>query len=428
MKLIPEELKGQGLHVYCNKCKRQLSADSTCKDSGSDVKSCQSKEKWKYKMVFHVPQPNGPGKKKTTISKAKTLTGAIKELEEKKKEMKSGFSPIRKERTLKEGIQLFLEKKFGTGEYSDVETKLSKQHQQDILRVVERFLLSLKRSGKNPDVMLLNDLDDSVLAPFYKLLREEFEIGRRTRDRHTRIMRSFMRFLEDRGIYNGGNFFMTHSVSAVNESPVAVTDQELEKVLSSIKPENGWGIKGTNRRKYYYRDWLPFMFRLARLTGLRNEELYQLSVNDIKEFEKDGEKFKLIVTHNLKVERLKAEEEKEVLKVIPVTAELESLLEELREHNISSDKVVETNLTLGPFKDFIGRAFTHFYKTAFPGQQHKVFKQIRKANYSEIAGLLGEQAKHLTGHTEKAILDKHYVDKIMAAMKLMEIKKSEKKS
>lgn len=426
MKLIPEELKGQGLHVYCNKCKRQLSANSVCGKDNKPVRQCQSKDKWKYKMVFHVPEPNGPGRKKTAICESRTLTGAIKELEEAKRLKASIVSPIKRERTLKEGIKVFLEKKFNKGEFESSDRVLSKQHKDDILRVIGRFLESLKSSGRNPDAMLLNDLDDGILAPFYELLRVQLELGKTTTDRHTRIMRSFFRFIENRGMYNGGNLFMTHDVGSVSASPVAITDDQLDKVLKVITPEYGIGVKGTNRKKNYYRPWLPFMIRLARLTGLRHEELFSLKVSDIASYEKEGKEFKLIVVHNLKVERLKSEKNETVLKVIPVTDELRALLGEIERQKLSTDKLIETNLTYGPFKDFIGRAFTHFYKVAFPGENHKNFKQLRKANYSDIAGILGDQANLMTGHSGKLVLDKHYVDKVMAAMKLMEIKDSKK--
>lgn len=420
MKLVPEELKGQGLHVYCNKCKRQLSANAKCGNSDKPVSSCQSKDKWKYKMIFHVPEPNGPGRKKTLICKSRTLSGAISELEKTKKQRSAAIAPIKKQRTLQEGIRVFLDKKFGTGEYLNTNTKVSKEHQKDILRVIGRFLESLRRSGRNPDAMLLNDLDDRILGPFYSLL-SDLELGPKTTDRHTRIMRNFFRFIENRGMYSGGNFFMTHDVSSVASAPVAVTDKEFAQVLSVTTEENSEGLKGTNRTKHYFRNWLPYMMRLARLTGLRTEELFQLRTSDITTFRKEGKEFKLIVVHNLKVERLKAEKNETVLKVIPVTQEIQSLLDEIHENNISSEKVFETNFAFGPFKDFIGRAFTHFYKVAFPGEQHKCFKQLRKANYSDIAGILGEEANLLTGHSGNAVLDKHYVDKIMAAIKLMEI-------
>lgn len=424
MKLVPKKYKGEGLHTYCNACKRQIT--DKCPLTQNSVKKCENKDKWRYKIVKHIPQPGGPGKKRTKICDSQTLEGALQELYSfKGSSSRNSENRIGTKRSLKEGIEVFFKKKFGEAEFKHQSKSLTKDHKEDIVRVLKRFSDSLRNSGKNPDKMYLSDLDDTVLGPFYLHL-EQFIESNSARDRHTRIMRNFLSFLQNRGMYTGANFFKTVDTEEISGSPVSVTDEEFEKVLAVITEENSVGRKGKNRLKKYYRQWLPLIFRMARLTGVRKEELYNLKWSDIYTHKKGDEKFELLIVHNLKVERLKNRDD--IVKVIPVTDSIKELLQEAKDSGLTSEKLIETTLSYKAFKDFIGRAFTHFYKIAFPEQEeHKVFKQLRKSQMSDISGMLGEEAHKLTGHSGKQILEKHYVDKIQAAIKFLEIEQKRRK-
>lgn len=417
MNLVPKKYKGQGLHNYCNACKRQITKN--CGDTDKAVNSCKNKDKWRYKIVLHVPEPNGPGKKRTKICSSKTLEGAFQELFKFKDISSAGrLEAFNKERSLNDGVEVFLKKKLGLDEFKNQSKKLSKEHKQDVIRIIERFIQSLRNSGKNPDKMNLSNLDDTVIAPFYEHI-EKFGSSSSVRDRHTRVMRNFLSFLINRGMYTGANFFKTVDTEQIFGSPEAVSKEEFEAVIKVTNDNNSWGIKGSNRKKNYYKEWVPYMFRLARLTGLRTEELYQLKWSDMTKVERGGRELSFFVVHNLKVERLK--NRSDMLKVVPVTSSLRELLEELSNQNFSGNKVIETGMKKGPFSDFISRAFTHFFKTAFPGQKHKVFKQLRKSNLSDIYAILGEDAHKLTDHSGNQILKKHYIDKVEAALKFLEL-------
>ncbi len=419
MKIIPKEYDGQGLFVYCNRCKKQFKDNCGCE------KGCVPERDWRYKMVQHVPEPNGPGKKHTKICASKTLKGALKELREFKAEqqMSSLLTSRIEGNTVQDCIDAFIRKKFNEGEYSNQKKVLSVSHKKDIIRVIERFKEALGKMNKKPVTMKIAELNASILKPFSDVVNS-YGTGGAMQDRHTRIMRNFLKFLEERGMYSGGNFFKTISTESISSSPVAVDEEELNKVISVIKPENGIGKRGTRRRKNYFTPWMHFAFRLARLTGVRVEEIYELAWKNIVSHTKKGQEFQLLVIHNLKVERLR--NEKNILKVIPITGELEELLEEIKNSKFTGDKIIESGMTLGYFRDCVSRAFTHFYEMAF-GKKDKKFKMLRKTQLTDIASYLGPDAKLLTGHSGQNILDKHYVDKVQAAIKMMELKLAEEK-
>lgn len=414
MKIIPKEYDGQGLFVYCNRCKKQFKDNCGCE------KGCVPERDWRYKMVQHVPTITGPGKKRTQICVSRTLKGALQELQKFKADYKQTFSNRDKNvcSSVQDGINAYLRKKFNEGEYSNQNKVLSETHKKDIIRVIERFKEALARMKKDPVKMKLSELNANLLSPFYDVV-SFYGTSSAMKDRHTRIMRNFIKFLEQRGMYSNGNFFETISTEGIQSSPIAVEDSELNKVISVLKPENGIGARGTKGKKNYYTPWMSFAFRLARQTGVRIEELYEMSWQNVVSHSKKGQEFQLLVVHNLKVERLK--NTKNIQKVIPITGELAALLLEIKNSKYTGEKIIESGMTFGYFRDFVSRAFTHFYRKAF-GNNDKKFKMLRKSQLSDISAYLGADANLLTDHSGKAILDKHYVDKVQAAIKMMELK------
>lgn len=414
MKLIPKKDKGQGLHLYCNKCKREVV--TKCGQTGEKPMACKFQKDWKYKMVFHVPVPGGSGRKKTKVCVSNTIEGAMLELHKHKAGVRSQrVIKVNNERTLVEGIDVFLQKKNNKAEFMGQSRILSKDHKDEIIRVLSRFTSSIRNSGRNPDKMMLTDLDDRLLAPFYSYVRT-FIKSPAAIDRHTRIMRNFLRFLTDRGMYKGANFFKTVDLNPITTSPISINDEELYAVLLRVTKENGLSRTTKGKNIDYFRPWMKYVFLLGRHTGLRTEEIYELNWENIVSI---GE-HKLLIVHNLKVERLKNTDN--ILKVVPITSELEKILSEIKVSDYTGSKIIETGYNSSYFGDLVGRAFTHFYKLTFPMSTPKHFKQLRKKQLSDIYALLGEDAHKLTDHSGNVILEKHYVDKVEAAIKLLELK------
>ncbi|MEZ4937060.1 MAG: hypothetical protein R2799_05655 [Crocinitomicaceae bacterium] len=399
--LIPEEYKGNGLSLNCKRCNKRVSKIP-----------CAHKNDWYYVLTYYIPKSGG--ERKTMFSKSRNLVEALQELEEFKRQYRD-YRPLKitKEFTLKEGIERFFQKKFSEEEFKNNSKTLSHDHKTEIVRVIGRFCEAIKLMGLDPDSLFLNDLNERCVAPFYDVI-EEYVNSTTSIDKHTRIMRSFIRFLINRGMYNGANFFLTVDTHKIESNPTSISDEEFKSVLNVISTENGWGTKGTSRKINYYRPWIKDFLLLARLTGLRREELYSLSKDSLINVE-GGLMF--IFVHNYKVERLLNEEN--IVKVLPVTDELKILIQELLNKCVSN-KLIETEMKLGYFSDFLSSSFTHFYKKAFPNKKIKNFNSLRKAYATDVYSILGEEAHKITDHSGNVILEKHYIDKVRAALKMLE--------
>lgn len=412
--MIPKRFKGTGLNVYCNKCGKTITKKCPA------LKGCNPNTDWVYKMVVYYSD-YGKKKRKTRVCISRELNEAYQELLRFREEVKGKKSQNlnNSEYSLMEGVQAFLDKKFNRGEHKRTSKTLSQGHREDILRILGRFIDSLEVNGIDTSKMMLSDLGPNVLSLFYSHI-EKFGKSNSMTDRHTRIMRSFLQYLSDRGMYSKGNFFRTVDCTPIKSSPEAISDEEFENVLKAIKPENGKGTKGASKNKDYHRDWLEPLLRIVRYTGGRVEEVFELKWENLLKIDIQGKAQQLVIFHNLKVERQKGNEV--VLKVVPVSKELSDVLEEVKNSEFSSEKIIETGLTFKSYRSFISRAFTHFYKKAYPNREkHKVYNQIRKAKITDLSAVLGEDAYKLSGHSGKAILDKHYVDKLQAAIKLLEL-------
>lgn len=264
--------------------------------------------------------------------------------------------------------------------------------------------------------MKLSDLNETMLAPFYEHLKEYDVKARSTIDRHTRIMRSFLNFLQNRGMYSGANLFKSKKTSAIKPNPISITDSEFSKILESITEENGWGIKGTKRNKNYYRKWLPELLILARHTGIRREELFDLKWSSLVTLPNGRQYF---CVKDFKISRQKKED---IYKPVPVTKKVKEILESLPK---ISDNVIPTEFhSLGAFNDFISRAFSHFYGVAISKNIKKTFKQLRKSQMTDIKSILGDKAYLASGHTSNAILDAHYIDRVEMVIKMLELEEN----
>src|SRR5690554_821664 len=134
--------------------------------------------------------------------------------------------------------------------------------------------------GVNIQTTPINDLTSEVLAPFYKDLKYKYLLKKAAIDKHTRIMRSFLKFLTDAGTYNGANFFKTIGLEAISGDQTTISDDEFEKIMKVITKENGISYSRGDRRNYY-KKWLKDVFFIGRHTGLRRAELYHLKWKDI---------------------------------------------------------------------------------------------------------------------------------------------------
>lgn len=401
IRLVPKKYKGLGLKVWCNECRAEQTQNNPC----------SHKIRWKYKILI---QKNNKKFRKTC--KSTELQDALHELYDYKKEIECCSKiPVNTVHTpsLRDGISRYLDSVFKRNEFQDEQENTS-DYEKECLLVLERFHNSLEIEGYNPDVLLLTEINEKMLAPFYKHIKECGVKASATKDKHTRIMRAFLEFLTKRGMYSGPNLFKSIKTSGIESNPISITDDELDKILNSITKDNGWGLKGSNRKKNYYRDWLPSFILLARHTGLRREELFELSWSKLVTLP-SGKKY--FVVKDFKKSRQK---KKEFFKPVPVTKKVNEVLNSLPSK--SEGKVISTDfISVNSFKDFISRAFSHFYKVAVSGDKKKTFKQLRKSQMTDIRAILGDKAHLVSGHGSNVVLDNHYVDRLEMAIKMLEL-------
>jgi integrase len=152
-------------------------------------------------------------------------------------------------------------------------------------------------------------------------------------------------------------------------------------------------------------------FNLALDTGLRREEFLTLSWNDI--FYSDVDKQYMIITDNLKVERMTGKEYDK--KLVAVNKDLEKLLNQLGWLELKDSK----HFIIDPFRKanietMMGnctKAFTHYYKKAFPDRAHKTLGTLRKTYISYLNKSVGDDSIKYTSHSSLKVQKNHYIDK-----------------
>ncbi len=400
--MVPENKKWHGLIVFCNECKKSQTAKN----------HCGHKNRWVYKTDFKFER-----KRYSKVLKSDNLQDAFSELIGFKDSIKnvkvSPLNLISKDFTILESMEKYFAKVTCQQEFKYNKRK-TKDHQNECLRVVNRFGSSLEAAGICLATTPIDNLTVAVLKVFYAYLDENFNIHSDSGiDKHTRILRAFFEFLKKVGMYHGANFFKAIETNSIEGNPVTLTDDEYQKVLEVITPENGVKIHNGVTRNQYSK-WLKSAIIIGRHTGLRRDELYNLTWSSIIEHE-GGRFFNII---DLKVSQQKG---KIYSKVAPITDELYEYLLLIKEDS-TGDKIIESGLSKTTFRDNLSRAFTHFYGVAYPNQKVKNFKYLRKTHITELSSILGEEAYQASGHAGSRVLEKHYIDRVAATMMFSKFK------
>jgi|SRR4051812_32330058 hypothetical protein len=99
------------------------------------------------------------------------------------------------------------------------------------------------------------------------------------------------------------------------------------------------------------------------------------------------------------------------VKYVPITASLKKLLLKCGYlNNKGSDKFIipfPQKFKISYVQDIISRAFTHYIRLI---TDRKIeFKDLRKTYITSITMALGDKAKLFTGHSDDAVIQKHYL-------------------
>lgn len=430
---IPKNKKIPGLVVYCIGC--NTNAYETCKKTGKSLKTCQSGEKHRFKLYF---QPKGSSKRITKTFETRDLDEAItqaitykKEWGEKnvlvktESENKLITNKPEKEQTkpywlihIMAGYIGFLNNE---GVPSHRVKERSKAHIRDVEHAFKVFCECLSANGYSVNSIRYDQINDKIIGELFTFLTEEKQFSNRNFNKYFSYFTSFSSWAKKQG-YSTQNLFEDAPRKRIRPNPQAINKEEFDNLIKATTRENGTAIDKNGRKRNYYRDWMQFAFRLALLSGRRREELINLKFSDI-ESDKEGTLL-YIKCPDIKVNRQQgviAEEDKKI-NFIPIPRDLATLLSEMgyEEHKNSDTYILAPNIQSHRNKamaDALSWGFQHFYSKLNTGR-HLTFKCLRKTYITSVSLFTGGNAKNITGHSDDAVIQKHYLDRAVIAKSL----------
>ena len=419
---IPSKYKRLGLKVKCLHCKWQL-GDGKCHGDKSKIKgigSCNHKDKHRLNAVVCVPGSGGA--RKTKILDARTIDGAIEEMNQFREQLRIGNYQNIDEVEISKPTYLnyaadYLDCLNGVNTPEHLVRLRSKGHIRDNKRALTIFGEILQKHGCNLELLQLKDIKDRHVELFYQYLIYELKLGNTTKNKYMVMMKTFFNWCIEMKDFTGKNLFAKSELVFERQDKEIVSKTEFEKLLSVITLENGISYKHDENRNYY-RPWLINAYRLALEIGERSEPIVTLKWSDIIEFENGAEIFKIT---NLKANRIKTGKDKgKYIRYIPITKSLKKLLIEFgyNEKKGSDSYVLETEKgqSVPYIMQLITRSFSHYVSKA--ELRHIVFKDLRKTYISHLTMVMGEKSVIFTGHGDEKVLKDHYLSSAFLAANL----------
>ena len=204
--------------------------------------------------------------------------------------------------------------------------------------------------------------------------------------------------------------------SPVLQNPQTISEEEFTMLLE--KAVQGEGLKnyekGQKRQRNYHRDFIPEVFKFGLYSGRRIEEILNVKFSYIHE---ENNEPVLIRTPDIKVNRIQKRIKPEEIKYIyiPITNALKDLL-----YSLGYEKYKGTeNYIIAPENksnrnramcDLVSRAFSLYY-SQLNTNRNLTFKSLRKTYITQLSLYMGGNAKAITGHSDDAVIEKHYLDK-----------------
>ncbi len=438
LKPIPKDCPVAGLEVFCNHSDCQTNIKSHCKSNHLSLEDCAHPECLRYKIYFHLSGTKN--KRITKTFESRNYKTVLKEATKFKETLKQGGSanvlppPELKERKQVEIPAVAIDNllplmaKYLTFISGDISIPLhlrksrSTPYVSEIERCFKILIDLLKKERYHPDTLKIGDIEKNIVGKFFEYLQSEKKLSNRSINKQVSFLRTFYHWIvKHEGIQVNNPFAFVVKLPEYS-NPLAITNEEFQKVLEVTTPEKGMmQYGGVKEWRNMYRPWLKDAFKLALFTGRRREEIINFMWRDIIK-DKSGTPI-LISSADRKVNNIqhRTEEGQKKINYIPITAELYQLLLDLGYEKFKgSDQYIlapQVNMQRNKsMADAISRSFSHFFKLSNPARKLK-FKSIRKAYLTSMQVRTGD-AKIVSGHSGNAVLEKHYFDKAVIAQSL----------
>ncbi|MFI5220002.1 MAG: tyrosine-type recombinase/integrase [Bacteroidia bacterium] len=422
-----KRIRGLGLTVYCYQCKTNVS--DVCKETGKPLQKCPFGGKHVFKDYQNIPK--GGNSRRTKVLKTRNLNEAIKQAIDFAKEVKENGKPDKKTKESKieieqaentprsfvNAIARYMAYLHNENVPMHRQKNRSKAYLKEIDRTLTDLAEGLKKSKFDPSVVEVNDLDDAMVGKVYEHLNKK-GFSPRSFNKYLKHCSGFINWYIKE--YNAPlrNWFESVNRKKTNTNPLAITQEEYNKLLQRITPENGIQKypKGKKHERNFFRPWLKDGIALALESGRRREEVSTAKYSDIIHSD-DGIPL-YIKVEDYKVNRIQGRTEDDEKKYIyiPVTESLKELLVKMGyEKYQNSDKyILAPDATVDRVKGMpedLTRGFTHFYKQLNTGRE-LTFKCLRKTYITNLSIFMGgNNAKAISGHSNDEVIERHYLAK-----------------
>ncbi len=415
-----------GLTRYCMSCQRNISLK--CFENGKSLKQCPHTEDHVYKMYVHVKGTKNSRKTKILNARAK-LEAEIEGLQFRKETNENSFEreamPAVEKRTKSKNTPHLLvhamARYIGFLNNENVpEHRIelrSRDHIKDVERALEEFVQCLKQNEFDLSTFSVEQINDELMGKLYAYYNSR-KFAPITYNKRLSHLTSFMNHYiktYDKGLEN---WFEGIGRKPVNTNSEAISSRaEFESLLKIVTSENG--VKEyhneTKPTRNVYRPWLADGFKLALQTGRRREEVVNLNFKDV--ITSDEGIPILIKVEDYKVNRIQHQSDEAGKKFIyvPITQALYQLLFELGYEKYKGTDTymlapeIQSNRSRA-MCDTLSRGFSHFYEQLNTGRK-LTFKSLRKTYITNLSIFMGGNAKSVTGHSDDAVIEKHYLDK-----------------
>jgi integrase len=276
-------------------------------------------------------------------------------------------------------------------------------------RYLSRYLKYLLDIGVSLKTLRVDQIKSDYVGKLYNHL-DEINVTPSVFNHYFKTMKAFYNFLLEND-YNVRNPFAKIRLKYLEPNPQIIPIKEFNAVLNLIKKESAYKEIAGERKQMYW-PWLKDAFRLGLYTGRRREEIVSLKWSNVKADDNGVPIF--IESTDLKSDRIvnKDQTKKKKVVFIPVIGELKKLLYEMGyNENLGKDKYLidsEESASRITIIDRMSKSFSYYYNLLGTGKNIS-FKHLRKT-YMTYMQIFTGNAISISGHSDQAVLDQHYID------------------